>query len=336
MQPQVALRPQALEPDGLVLAVLRTSGDVLRTALQRIEAAPELLALATRVVVLDPRPLTAASRPAGAGLPDGLLRVVRRPGADAPAALAAVLAAALTEAAARAVLVVEDRAVLDPEALVAAAVRSVGSAAGDVVGLVDPSSADASPRAWWAAVLPFDALRAVGSALPEAGGLALADLVLRADAAGFRPAALRAPGPARTATAAERVRIALLHEPVAARSRVLAGGLARQLRALVRLRHRAAAQEQAELLAVLGERPRRAAPGALPADAVRLHVRLWLAWPALRRRAREGALERASAAAWAERNDAPGMDGERERAGRRPAGLQWRAWATSKRGTSAA
>ena len=338
MQPEVAVRPQALEPAGVVLAVLRTSGDLLRVATARLASAPDLLAVTTRVVVLDPRP-AAVARGAVAGLPAGLVRVVRRPGADAPAALAAALAAALEETGARAVLVVEDRALRDPEALVAAVVRSVGSAASDVVGLCDPAAPDASPRSWWAAVVPFDALRAVGSALPEAGSAALADLVLRADAAGFRAAAIRAPGPVPRPTTAERLRIALLHEPVAARTPLLAAGTVRALGALLALRTAPVTREHAELRSLLGLRPVRTVPGSLPAEAVRLRLRLWFAWPALRRAARVGAFDRASAAAWAGRAAEvnPGWPtGDAGRAGRRPSRLQLRGWPSTRRGTSAA
>ena len=79
----------------------------------------------------------------------------------------------------------------------------------------------------------------------------------------------------------------------------------------------------------------------LPADAVRLHARLWIAWPGLRRAWRNGAVERASAEAWEHRlapvpvNAAP-TRGEHATALRRPAGLRLRAWSTARRGTSAA
>jgi len=134
------------------------------------------------------------------------------------------------------------------------------------------------------------------------------------------------------------------------RTPLLAAGLAADLRALLAFRTGLVAERHRMLRALLrgpgAEQtaepvPSRGARAALPADAARLHARLWIAWPGLRRAYRKGAVERASAEAWQRRLarvpvHAGSTRGEREPARKRPAGLRLRAWSTARRGTSAA
>jgi hypothetical protein len=350
MQPLLPLRRPPLRPGALVLGLLRTDDEALGSALHALAATPELLEGAVRVVVVDrgtePAPLVVEV----ALLPAGLLRTVRLPGGDRAAAIAAVLREAVGEPAAASVLLLDDAALLDPDVLLEAVRRAQRSTASDVVGLTASTAPRPAPDTWWGAVLPVDAVRAVGFTAPEAGDLALAELVLRAGAAGFRPDVVRAPAPLPGASPADALLLALLHAPIGMRSPLLAGGLAADLRALLAFRTGLVAERHRALRALLrgpgveptaGPASSRGARAALPADAVRLHVRLWIAWPGLRRAYRQGALERASAEAWQRRlapppvNAGPTRD-ERGPARRRPAGLRLRAWSTARRGTSAA
>ncbi|MGT2426049.1 hypothetical protein [Amnibacterium kyonggiense] len=310
--------------DGVVLALRATDGDRLRAALHRIAAEPDLLDRLRRVVVVD---AGATASAAALRLPAGLLRVVRRPAASAPEALSLRLLAALDETASD-VLVLDDAALADPAALLAATVRR--SPATAVVGLRDAAAAGSGPLSWWGVLLPLDAIRAVGAALPEAGGAALADLVLRAEAAGFRSAVIDAPGPVPAVREVDRVLLALLHGGADAAPVVLRTGIAGDLRLLHRpgdlLGRRA---DLRDLLAAAGE-----ARTSLP------RLRTALAWRTLQRRVRAGALERASEAAWVERLGDDAVDrgwprAEREAADGRPAAVRLPAWSTT-RGTSAA
>ncbi|GAA2751633.1 hypothetical protein [Amnibacterium kyonggiense] len=313
--------------DGVVLAVRATGQERLRAALRAVAAEPELLGLLRRIVVVDTAatPSSTLLREA-VRLPAGLLHLVRRPAVPAPEALSLGVLAALDEVASD-VLLLDDAALLDPAALVTAIARR--SAATAVIGLRDPRAAAAGPVSWWGALLPLEAVRAVGAALPEAGEVALADLVLRAETAGFRWAALDAAGPVPTDRETDRLLLALLHGTGGAVA-ALRDGIAGDLRLLLRpaaLRERRSAVR--ELLAGLGEERR-----ALP------RLRLALAWSALQRRARAGALERSSESAWAERLGGDRVNrgwprAEREAADERPAAVRLPAWPTTRR-TSAA
>lgn len=324
MQPAVAHPIVAPSPaDAVVLAVVATDQERLRSGLRRAAASPELLAALTRVVVLDAgRTPSATVLREAVRLPAGLLRVVRQPD-GAAAAVARALAEATAEPGAGAVIVLGDAALADPGVLAAAvARRSPGS---EVVGLRDAAARERGPAGWWGAVLPLDAVRAVGATLPEAGAVALADLVLRAEAAGFRSTVLPAAGPVPQVAEADRLRLALLHAPTAARTRLLVDGLAGDARLALALRFRELAHRR-EALRTLGAGSR----------AV-----LWARWPALRRRARDGVLDRASMDEWTLRFPTARMDprlplAERETSAERPAAVRLRAWPTTKRRTSAA
>lgn len=312
MQPVITARPSpAGVPGGLVIGLVASGQERLRAALRRVAAAPELLAVTARIVVVD-----AGSTPSATvlreavRLPAGVLDVVRRPDAGRAEALARALAEAVDEPSAGWVLLLDDVALTEPDLLLTAFETARRSPSAAVVGLRDPAAVDAAPVSWWAAVLPLDAIRAIGSTLPEAGDQALADLVLRAEAAGFRSSVLPAAGPVPRPDPAGAMLLALLHAPVAARTPVLAAALAAELRA--------------------GR-----APSLLRA------LRLWLAWPRLRAANRIGALERASMESWAARDPASDMDpglpsGEQETAENRPAGIRFHPWPTTKRVTSAA
>lgn len=351
MQPQ--LLPVGPRLDGLVVGVLRSSEVGLRAALHTMAAAPQLLSETTRVVVLDRRPTGIPGSTDTGVLPPGLVRVLRRPGVDRATALAALLHAAEEEAGAASVLLLDDTAVVDAGALREALRCARESAASDVVGLTSSTARRPAPDTWWGALLPLEAVRAVGYTLPETGDLALADLVLRAEAAGYRPSVVRAfdAGPRREAPAAQPLLLALLHDPVGARTALLASGLADDLRALLAFRTDRVERRHAQLRALLDgpevplevalQRRSPARRAALPGDSLRLAVRLWFAWPSLRRRARIGALDRASVEAWRSRFAAAEVDrglprGERATADRRPSAVRWRAWSMTRRGTSAA
>jgi hypothetical protein len=337
MQPQVV--PSALTAGGLVLAVRATGQGRLRSALRRVAADPALLAVLTRVVVLDAgRTPSATVLREAVRLPPGRLRVVRRPDAGAPEVLARALAEAVGEPGAAAVLVLDDASLVEPAVLLDAFDRARHAAASDVVGLRDPAAIDPGPMSWWGAVLPLDAVRAIGAALPEANDGALAELVLRAASAGFRSTVLDAAGPVPDVAEVDRLLIALLHGPVGARTALLAAGIAQDLRLVLAFRHREVVLRSAALRVLLSgpERPRRGGGIALVAP----RLRLWVAWPALRRRYRSGALARASAEEWALRFAGEGVNrglpsGDRKTALGRPAGLRFPAWST-RRGTSAA
>jgi hypothetical protein len=332
MQPRLDVRQHlvAAPAGGLVLAVLATGQERLRSALRSVAAEPALVADLTRVVVLDAgrTPSVTVLREA-VRLPAGLLRVLRRPEATRPEALARLLVDAADERAASAVLVLDDVALTDPAVLHAAFAIARTSTASDVVGLQDPAAAGSGPASWWGAVLPLDAVRALGATLPEAGDVALAELVLRAEAIGFRATVLPAAGPVPVVTEAERLLLALLHAPISARTSLLAGGFAEDLRLLLALRFGELSTRRKALSALLGSR------------SIAPRLVAWAAWPALRRAARDGAALRASADEWSLRLldaevDRAWPSGERETAEERPAGLRFSAWPTSKRGTSAA
>ena len=87
---------------------------------------------------------------------------------------------------------------------------------------------------------------------------------------------------------AERLLLALLHGPVRVRTGLLLGGAAEDLRLLLSLRFRDLATRRDAL-----ERAARSGRALAP------RLALWSTWPALRRSARAGAVERASADAWA-------------------------------------
>lgn len=316
MQPVTAVHPsRAVVPPALVIGVVTTGQERLRAALRRVAAAPELLAVTARIVVVDAgRTPSATILREAVRLPAGLLQVVRCPDADRAEALARALAGAVGEPRAGWVLLLDDVALTQPDLLLAAFETARCSPSAEVVGLRDSSAVHAGPGSWWGAALPLDAVRAVGWTLPEAGEQALAELVLRADAAGFRSTVLAAPGPAPRRDPAGAILLALLHEPVAARTPVLVAALAEELRA--------------------GR-----APSLLRA------LRLWLAWPRLRALHRTGALERASIESWAARFSDPDGDsdmdrrwprGEQEVGENRPAGIRSQPWPTTTRVTSAA
>jgi hypothetical protein len=368
MQPLVAIHPSATRSavgdaelrvgqrpactDGLVIGLVATGQERLRAALRRVAAAEGLLAVTARIVVLDGGGTPSATLLREAvRLPTGLLRVLRAPHAGRAEALARVLAEAAGEAHASSVLLLDDVALTDPATLLTAFEAGRRSPSMDVIGLRAPAAAASGPAGWWGAVLPLEAVRAVGATLPEAGEAALADLVLRAEAAGFRPTALLADGPVPPHDPVGALLLGLLHAPAQARTRLLAAALRADLRALLTLQPGPVAHRHVVLRTLLlGPAafgtlpPATAAPArfaALPADAVRLHARLWLAWPRLRRRFRVGVLDRASAEAWAVRS-AAGEDGrglpraDPGSAARGPAGLRFSAWSTTKRRTSAA
>lgn len=332
MQPQVVVRPHLAVPGtrDVVLAVLASGQERLRAALRLVAAEPALVDALARVVVLDAGSVPSATvLPAAVRLPAGLLRIVRQAEATRPVALARALVEAVAEPGASTVLVLDDVALTEPAALLEALRVARGSTASDVVGLRDPGAVDPSPASWWGAVLPVDAVRALGGTLPEAGDVALAELVLRADAAGFRQQVVAAGGPVPVVAEADRILLALLHAPLPARTAVLLDGLATDLRLLLGLRLRDLLARRRALEELLGRR------------SIAPRLRLWCAWPALRRAARVGAVERASADEWALRL----LDAEMDRAvppggphetGSRPSGLRLPAWPTSKRGTSAA
>lgn len=360
MQPSVDARRSATPPDGLVIGVVATGQQSLRAALRRVAAVPALLDATERIVVVDRGRAPAATLLAEAvRLPAGLLRVERNGGEDQASALARLLAATAEEVGAHAVLVLDDSSLTEPDILLEAFRLARRSAASDVVGLRAPD-ADAAwgPAAWWGAVIPLDAVRAVGWALPEAGDHALADLVLRAESAGFRSTvvAVAGPVPSSAGYGAGRLLLGLLHAPLRARTALLAVDLAADARHLLALRPGEVLRRHAELRALLGgaaasdraaalagdriaaERHRFA---ALPADSLRLHARLWHEWPSLRRASRSGALDRASAASWTARFATSALNPalpvrERSRTSGRTAGLRSRMWSTARRGTSAA
>lgn len=314
----------------VVLAVRATGQEPLRAALRRLADRPDVLDRVRRVVVIDAGTVPSSTvLQQAVRLRAGLLRVVRLPDATAPEALSLGLLEALEEPASD-VLVVDDTALEDPAVLSTALERRSPGAA--VVGLRDPRAADPGPLSWWGALLPLDAVRAVGAGLPEAGAVALADLVLRAEAAGFRSAVLDASGPVPVVAEGDRLLLALLHGTADALRGVLREGVAEDLRLLLRFRARAVGERRErlhELLSAAGEER-----SALP------RLRLALAGPALRRRLRTAALERASEAAWTQRLDDRGMNGARQRAERaanagRPAAVRLPAWSTTRR-TSAA
>lgn len=312
MQPVTASHPSpAGVPGGLVIGLVASGQERLRAALRRVAAAPELLAVTARIVVVDAgRTPSATVLREAVRLPSGLLDVVRRPDVGRAEALARALAEAIDEPRAGWVLLLDDVALTQPDLLLTAFETARCSPSAEVVGLRDPSAVEAGPASWWGAVLPLDAIRAIGSTLPEAGEQALADLVLRADAAGFRSTVLEAPGPVPRRDADGAILLALLHAPVSARTPVLAAALAAELRA-----------------------------GRAP--SLLRSLRLWLAWPRLRATQRIGALDRASIESWAARVSASDMDerlprGEQEEAENRPAGIRSHAWPTTKRVTSAA
>lgn len=332
MQPQVLARPHVVPPaeGGVVLAVLATGQEALRTALRRVAAEPGLLAVLSRVVVLDVgRTPSATVLREAVRFPAGLLRVVRQQEAPRPEAVARALAEAVAEPGASSVLVLDDVALTDPEVLVDAFATAGRSTTADVVGLRDPAAGDRGPASWWGAVLPLDAVRALGATLPEAGDVALAELVLRAEAAGFLPTELPAAGPVPEVTEAERLLLALLHGPVRVRTGLLLGGAAEDLRLLLSLRFRDLATRRDALERLLGRR------------ALAPRLALWSTWPARRRSARAGAVERASADAWALRLLDPQVNRRWPAADLAatpgwPAGLRSPAWPTTKRATSAA
>jgi hypothetical protein len=350
--PHPELRVGAMPPEALVIGLVPTGQERLRAALHRVAAAPDLLAVTARIVVVDPgRTPSATVLREAVRLPAGLLRVLHAPGAGRPEVLTRALAEATAEPRAAAVLLLDDVALTDAGALLAAFEAARCSPSGDVVGLRAPLAANAGPASWWGAVLPLDAVRAIGAALPESGGAALAEVVLRAESAGFRPTARVVDGPVPERDPVGALLLGLLHSPARARTPLLTGALLADARALLSLQPRSVARRHAELrgllsgpeaLAVARSDPAaRVRFAALPADAVRLHVRLWLVWPGLRKRFRVGALDRASAEAWAHRFAAAGMDPGRPTADqgstvRRTAGIRFSAWSTTRRGTSAA
>jgi hypothetical protein len=336
MQPSVLVLPSVTppvagassRPDLLVIGLVATGQERLRAALRRVAADPELLGVTARIVVVDAgRTPSATVLREAVRLPTGLLRVVRRPDAGRADVLSSAIVEALEESRATSLLLVDDTALTEPQALLAAFRRARGSASSDVVGLRDPAASALGPASWWGAVLPLDAVRAIGAALPEAGEQALAELVLRAESTGYRSTVLEAPGPVPEADPVGGLLLALLHAPASARTPLIG-------RELVRLRPRAG--RGAALRALLaGPEPGAGRRVALPL------LRLWLTWPALRRRYRSGALDRASAEAWTARfvdvQLNPGLPhADRETTTGRPAALRSPAWSTTKRGTSAA
>jgi hypothetical protein len=334
---------------GLVLA-MRAGRSVEAAAerLRRLAASPALEPAVRRIVVVTAEPLPA--------VPPARVRVVHQVGPGRAAAVARLLHEAAAAADAAAVLLLDERADVDPDLLVDALARCAGTDAFDVVAL----HAAGERETVLAALLPLDAVRAVGSASPELEDAVVADLVRRADAAGFR--ALAVPAAAdRAARCApeERLLLALLHEPVRARDAQLRRALAEDLLDLLALRTAEVARRHAALRGLLAGVPAEPADAGAPASGVRgllaaqrrsrallgasavLAARLWWAWPTLRRRVRRGAFDRAAPEAWAVRVPSAAWMNDafrtRERLGT-PAGaerLRWRPWST-RRGTSAA
>ncbi|WP_375388312.1 hypothetical protein [uncultured Amnibacterium sp.] len=284
---------------------------------------------------------------------DAQRRVVVAKGIGTADRVAAALTSALADPDAHAVLLVDAGVDIGPAAVRAAAERLAADDAVDVIAW----RRDGDPASCVAALLPLDAVRAVGLAHAGLTRAALADLVLRADAAGFRAVdatdrvdASRAAGP----TARDRILLALLHEPVAARGRVLRAGLLTEARSLLAGRRVEVAARHRDLAAVLAapaadertalrEGGALVVPGGVLQRSWTLHVRLWFGWARLRRIARAGAFEGAAPEAWATRRSeavAPvtdtRTDGERGRAEGRPQDVRWRPWSTTRRGSSAA
>ena len=101
--------------DALVIGLVATGQERLRAALRRVAAAPELLAVTTRIVVVDAgRTPSATVLREAVRLPAGLVRVVRRPHADRAEALARALAEAVHEPRAGSVLLLDDSALAEP------------------------------------------------------------------------------------------------------------------------------------------------------------------------------------------------------------------------------
>jgi hypothetical protein len=316
---------------GIVLAMpAGGSVDAAAERLRRLAAAPSLQPLVRRIVVGTAEPLPA--------VPPARVRVVHQVGRGRAAAVARLLREATAEPDAAAVLLLDERADVDPGPLLDALARCAATDAVDVVAV----HAAGEPETVLAALLPLDAVRAVGSASPELEDAVVADLVRRADAAGFRALAVpvAADGAARCAPA-DRLLLALLHEPVRVRGPLLRRALAEDLLALLARRTAEVAARHAALRALLAGAPAGSARRAGPGASALLAARLWWAWPSLRRRVREGALDRTAPEAWAVRlpsgawvNDAF-RPGERVPASGRPQRLRWRPWGT-RRGTSAA
>ena len=266
-------------------------------------------------------------------------------------ALAAVLLDA--DADADAVLLVDAGVTVDPAA-VRAALEVV--AADDAVDVVAWREAG-DPAVCWAALLPLDALRAVGLTHAGLTRVLLADLVLRAQAAGFLAVDARSGATAvrpLVPTVRDRVLLAMLHEPIAARTRVVRASLTAEARSLVGRRWAEVAVRHRDVAAVLvaADADERAAllagsaavlPAGVVQQAVSLHVRLWLDWSRLRRLARAAAFEQAAPEGWAARSRG-GVEsaadtlpsGEQGTARSRRHDVRWRPWSTTRRGTSAA
>lgn len=258
----LAERPVAVPTGGLratsrhLVLALPASGDaspVVETV-RRVAADPALLARIARIVVVQqgagPVVLPEALRP--------LIRVVEQRDLGPAGGVARALHEALAEEGADAVLLVADGGVLDVASVLPAvdAVRADDRL--DVAAWIAPGD----DAACGAVLLPFDAVRGTGSAHPDLTGAVLADLVLRAEATGFLP--LRVSGGvdgAPVPTVRDRTLLAMLHEPVSARSRVLRAG----------------------------------AGGPLD------RVGLWASWRTRRREARAAALVRAAPEGWSVR-----------------------------------
>lgn len=324
MQPTTVL-PEPLAQGRAPLAIDGASGRRLVLALQgggrataenlrRVAAEPRLLEQLRRIVVVDQvgEPVPAEAAAALGRSAAWLLRVVEQRDLGVAGGLARALQEALSERGAQEVLLVREGALLDPAALLGplAAVRA--DAGFDVLSW----HAGGDPAAGAAALLPLDAVRAVGLAHAGLGTGALADLVLRAHAAGFRarPAegGVDAAGAA-APTVRDRLLLTMLHEPTAARGAVLHAGLAAEVRALRALRYGEVAARHRDVAAVLVAPEEEAAPAvragaeASPSGrgAVRrgllLHVDLWRDWAGLRRRVRAAAFELAAPEGWAAR-----------------------------------
>jgi hypothetical protein len=276
MQPALAARPAparvaAAAPTGpdraLVLAMHAAAGSVeVLENLRRAAADPGLLAQLRRIVVVDQTGSGVAAAAREALGPDAvrLLRVVAQRDLGAAGGVARALHEALADSGAGAVLLLDEGSLLQPAAVLPAIAAVRADDAVDVVAWTAPDD----PAACRAVLLPVDAVRATGLAHGGLTGGVLADLVLRADAAGFRPLEVRdgvTTTRGRVASAEDRALLAMLHEPVAARGRVLRAGL-----------------------------------GADPASWWR-RVRAWRDWRMLRHEARAAALVRAAPETWAVR-----------------------------------
>jgi hypothetical protein len=298
----------------LVLALQTGGGRAVAENLRRVAAEPRLLEQLRRIVVVDQvgEPVAAEAAAELGRSVAWLLRVVEQRDLGVAGGLARGLQEALSERGAQEVLLVGAGALIDAAALLGPLAVVRADPGFDVLSW----RAMGDPAAGIAALLPLDAVRAVGLTHAGLGTGALADLVLRAHAAGFRArpadAGVEAAGAA-VPTVRERLLLTMLHEPTAARGPALRAGLAAEVRALRALRSGEVAARHRDVAAVL------VAPESEAATAVRagaeaspsgrgavrqgllLHVDLWRDWAGLRRRVRAAAFELAAPEGWAAR-----------------------------------